>query len=119
MEHAAGRRVIPVHVAEANRPAEPRRHDGARDRADRFAAVAGDERARRAANVVAAGSPTKPTSASRDAPLAAVQDADDHFLSDVAALGQADGAILDAGFERDGVLVHVDAELRDGRLRRA
>ena len=35
---------------------------------------------------------------------------DDDFLADVAPLGQADRAILDTGFERNRVVVHVDAE---------
>ena len=41
-----------------------------------------------------------------------MQDPDDDFLADVAALGLADRAILDARFERDRVGVHVDAEQR-------
>ena len=48
----------------------------------------------------------------RHSPLAAVQDADDDFLADVAPLGQADGAILDARFERNRRRVHVAAEGR-------
>ena len=41
-----------------------------------------------------------------------MQHADDHFLADVAALGQRDGPVLDAGLERNGVVGHVDAEDR-------
>ena len=48
-----------------------------------------------------------------------MQHADDHFLADVAALGQRDRAILDAGFERNGVVGHVDAEDRIPGLDRA
>src|SRR5262245_29506685 len=38
--------------------------------------------------------------------------ADDDLLSDIAALGEADGAIFDAGFKRNRVLVHVDVKER-------
>ena len=41
---------------------------------------------------------------------------DDHFLTDVTTLGQTDRAILDSGFERNGLLVHVLAESRPARL---
>ena len=51
-----------------------------------------------------------PGEAAGHAPLAPVQDADHHLLAHVAALVEADGPRLDAGFEGDGVLVHVDAE---------
>ena len=52
----------------------------------------------------------------RDAAAAAVRDADDHFLADVAALRKRDRAILDAGLERDGVLVHVGEKPRHAAL---
>ena len=56
-----------------------------------------------------------------DASVAAMQHTDDHFLADIAALGQRDGAILDAGLERNRVVGHVNAEDRipgfDARLR--
>ena len=45
------------------------------------------------------------------APLAAMEHADDDFLADVASLGQADRPVLDSGFERNGVLVHIGVEL--------
>ena len=45
-----------------------------------------------------------------------MQHADDDFLADVAALRQADRALLDAGLERDRVLVHVLAEHRAAGL---
>ena len=50
------------------------------------------------------------------ASVTAVQNADDDLLSDIATLGQADRAILDAGFERNRVVVHVDAESRRPRF---
>jgi hypothetical protein len=46
-----------------------------------------------------------------DAAAAAVDDAHDHLLADVAALGERDGARSDAGLQRDGLGVHVDQEL--------
>ena len=45
-----------------------------------------------------------------------MQDPDDDLLPDVAALGQADRAILDPGFERNRVFGHVDAEARAAGL---
>ena len=48
----------------------------------------------------------------RHSPVAAVQDADDDLLADVAPLGQADCAILDARFERNRRRIHVAAEGR-------
>src|SRR5206468_11101810 len=60
----------------------------------------------------------------RNSSVAPVQHADDHFLSDIAALREADGARLDPGFERNRLLVHVAMKERDAafdaqRLRRA
>ena len=49
---------------------------------------------------------------SHHAAVAAMQHPDDHFLTDIAAFGEADGLGLDAGFEWDRVLVHVLAPLR-------
>ena len=60
----------------------------------------------------------------RHAAAAAVQDTDDDLLTDVAAFGQADGAILDARFERNRLCRHIlpkhrstalDASHLDGR----
>ena len=48
--------------------------------------------------------------------MAAVQHADDHFLADIAALGEADRARLDAGFERNRLLVHVAVKQRHAGL---
>ena len=42
--------------------------------------------------------------------MSAVQHSNDDLLADVAPLGQADRPILDAGFERKRVFVHVDKE---------
>ena len=67
-----------------------------------------------AATSLAFASPTS----SRHAPVAAVQHADDHFLPDVAALGEADRARFDAGLERNRLFVHVLMKFRDAALRR-
>ena len=48
--------------------------------------------------------------------LATMQNPDDYLLADVAALGHADGAVLDAGFERYRLVVHVGGERRTPRL---
>ena len=48
--------------------------------------------------------------------MPAVQHADDHFLSNVAALRERDGALLDSCFERNRVRGHVHAEERIPRL---
>src|SRR5688572_7099473 len=52
--------------------------------------------------------------ASCDATTAAVQDTDDDFLANVAALGRADGPIEQPGFEGNGRLGHVDTPHRAG-----
>ena len=44
--------------------------------------------------------------------MPAVQNPDNHFLAGIAPFGEADGALLDPGFERNGVAVHVDPEAR-------
>ena len=46
------------------------------------------------------------------ASVRAVADADDDLLADVAALGVAD-RVVEPGFERDRLLVHVHEEARD------
>src|SRR5688500_5010546 len=51
-----------------------------------------------------------------DASVAAVQHADDHFLSDITALRERDGARLYTRLERDDVVVHVDAKQRVARF---
>ena len=51
-----------------------------------------------------------------DPAVTAMEHANDHFLADVAALRQADGPRLDAGLERDGLLVHVAMEERNAGL---
>ena len=107
-------REVAMHVGHRDRPPERGRTRRARHDADLPIARADD---------VASGGngagrlERQPDQALRDPALAAVQHADDDLLSDVAALGQADGAVLDAGFERNRLLVHVDAELRAACLR--
>ena len=44
--------------------------------------------------------------------MSTVQHTNDYFLPDVAALGETDRAVFDAGFERNGVLVHVSPKQR-------
>ena len=85
-----------------------RRHGGARDVAD--LTVAGEQL--RAARGGTAPSICKRHQLLRHAAVPAVQHADDDLLADVAALGERNRALLDAGFERNGVLGHVDAEQR-------
>ena len=58
----------------------------------------------------------QPDQLTGDAAAAAVQHADDHFLPDVAPLGERDGALLDARFERNGVVGHVETEDRIAAL---
>ena len=72
--------------------------------------------ARRRAGTAAAGVEREADEAPGDPPVAAVLDADDHFLADVAALAPRDGAILETGLERNRVRVHVDAEARTAAL---
>ena len=48
--------------------------------------------------------------------MTAMQHADDHFLPNVAPLGQRERAILDARLERDGVGCHIDAVYRIARF---
>ena len=67
----------------------------------------GDGRARRRDHAVAEHQARE---LSRHSAVAAMEHADDDFLPDVAPLGQADRARLDAGFERDRFLVHVAVE---------
>jgi len=49
----------------------------------------------------------------RNAAVPSMQNADDDFLSDVAAFVHADRARLNAGFERDRLLVHVSVKARN------
>src|SRR5258705_2401404 len=51
-----------------------------------------------------------------DAAMAAMQHADDHFLSYVATLRQRDRAVLDCGLERNSIGAHVDPEDGISRL---
>ena len=53
-----------------------------------------------------------PDELARHTAVAAMKHADDDFLADVTALGQADRAILDPGFEWNRVFVHVDMKKR-------
>jgi hypothetical protein len=46
----------------------------------------------------------------RDASVAPMQDANDHFLPDVATLGEGNRTRLDAGLERNRLLRHIDPE---------
>jgi hypothetical protein len=48
-----------------------------------------------------------------------VQHTDDDLLTDIAALGQADRAVLDARLQRNRVVGHVDAEAGTTRLHTA
>ncbi len=95
-----------MHVAQRQRGPRRRRPHGARHRPD-LALSCPDSGA---AIGNAAAVHDQPDQPPRDSPVPAMQHADDDFLPDVTAFGQADRAILDARFERDGVLVHVGAE---------
>ena len=74
---------------------------------------------RRLASGVDIAVDAEPDELPRHAAVAAVQHADDHFLADVAALGEADRARLDAGLERNRLFVHVAMEQRHAGFDRA
>ena len=111
----ARRDEVAMDVAERDRTRQRRRPRRARHAPDlalaRTDAIApAPERRAPASNV-------RPTSRLRHAPVAAMQDADDHFLADVAALRQADRAILDARLERNRVRRPCRRRTRDARSR--
>ena len=62
------------------------------------------------------GRTTEPDEVTGHAALPAIQDADDDLLAHVTPFRPRDRAILDAGFERNRLRVHVDAEPRPARL---
>jgi hypothetical protein len=106
LHRGSRRHEVAVKIAQRNR-AMTRRRRGARDRPDFTRA-----RPQLCTSCRDRTLDLQPHQFLRNASVPAMKDANDHFLADVAALGKRNPSLLDAGFERNGVFRHVDAEER-------